>query len=160
MRILQIFLLVLISSQALAKTPDAANARQDEVHCLALNIYFEARGEALAGQLAVAMVSMNRVVSGRFPSTVCQVVWQPKQFSWTHDGRSDKPKDQPAWQRALTIARFVVQSYWSLPEHARRALDITRGALHFYAPEKADPDWARSHEVTRAIGGHVFLRHP
>ena len=54
-------------------------------NCLALNIYHEARGERVEGQIAVAHVTMNRVNHEKWPSTICEVVYQPKQFSWTHD---------------------------------------------------------------------------
>ena len=157
MRIIFFSVLALFSCQAFSEST-ISDHREKEIHCLALNIYFEARGEAPEGQLAVAMVSMNRVKSHRFPSSVCRVVWQPRQFSWTHDGKSDRPTDKGAWRKALKMASSVYQNYWGLPDHARAALDITRGALHYYAPDLAKPYWARAQEVTRAIGRHIFLR--
>ena len=75
-------------------------SRRTEIHCLALNIYHEARGESLEGRLAVAAVTMNRVRDKRFPDRVCEGVWQPRQFSWTHDGRSDRPREAKAWKRS------------------------------------------------------------
>ena len=129
-----------------------------ELRCLALNVYFEARGETAAGQLAVAMVTMNRVKSRHYPSTVCGVVWQPHQFSWTHDGKSDRPTDRRAWKLAQKIAYFVYERFDTLSARAKHALDLTKGALHYYAPHLVQPYWAEAQEVTRAIGGHVFLR--
>lgn len=128
-----------------------------ELRCLALNIYFEARGEPTEGQLAVAMVTMNRLKSRFFPNSICGVVWQKRQFSWTHDGKSDRPTDKRAWRLATKIARFAYQRYTKLSARLRKALDITKGALHYYAPRLAAPYWAKMHTVTREIGGHVFL---
>jgi spore germination cell wall hydrolase CwlJ-like protein len=144
---------LLAISPSFAKSPVAK-----ELRCLAQNIYFEARGEANVGQLAVALVTMNRVKSKRYPNSVCRVVWQRRQFSWTHDGKSDRPTDRRAWQTAQRIAYFAYEKYGKLPEKARKALDITHGALHYYAPRLADPYWAKLQVVTRAIGGHIFLR--
>jgi spore germination cell wall hydrolase CwlJ-like protein len=71
--------------------------------CLALNMFFEARNESLIGQVMVAEVTLNRVANARFPDTVCEVVWQDRQFSWTHDGKTDNPNklphvDREAWR--------------------------------------------------------------
>ena len=132
-------------------------AQKKELHCLAQNVYFEARGELPVGQLAVAMVTMNRVESHRFPNSVCKVVWQKRQFSWTHDGRSDRPTDKKAWILAKQIANFIYNKYTDFSAASSGALDLTQGALHYYAPDLADPKWARSKDVTRKIGGHLFL---
>lgn len=128
-----------------------------EIRCLGLNIYFEARGEPTAGQLAVALVTMNRMRNRHYPNSVCGVVWQKHQFSWTHDGKSDRPTDQRAWRLAQKIAQFTYQRFNKLSALSRKALDLTKGALHYYAPRLASPYWAKMHSVTREIGGHVFL---
>lgn len=163
--LLSTLLLLLGSQAAWAETASSGTASKaahkhtaKELRCLALNIYFEARGETAAGQLAVALVTMNRVKNRHYPATVCGVVWQPRQFSWTHDGKSDRPTDQRAWQLAQKIAHFVYDRFGTLSAQARHALDLTKGALHYYAPHLAQPYWAEAQEVTRAIGGHVFLR--
>lgn len=154
MRLLLLLLLSTTAGQAAAQ-----NAKEEkEVRCLALNIYFEARGEPTDGQFAVGLVTMNRVQSPRYPDSVCEVVWQPRQFSWTHDGKSDHPYEQQAWDRAQHIANFIYHKYRTLPERARAALDRTKGALHYYAPKLADPYWARLKQITFSAGGHVFLR--
>ena len=77
--------------------------------CLALNVYFEARSEPMIAQFAVAQVTMNRVASEKYPDNVCDVVWQKKQFSWTHDGKSDKPKEAKAWEVAQWVAKVVLE---------------------------------------------------
>lgn len=147
------------SSASLAFAGQSAEQKRaaKELRCLAQNIYFEARGEATEGQLAVAMVTMNRVNSRYFPNSICGVVWQKRQFSWTHDGKSDRPTDRRAWKLAKKIASYTYHRFSKLPARLRRALDITKGALHYYAPTLASPYWAEIHTVTREIGGHVFL---
>lgn len=151
---------LLSSTYASSSLADDAKPKQlasKETRCLALNVYFEARGEATEGQLAVAMVTMNRVKSRHYPDSVCGVVWQRKQFSWTHDGKSDRPTDTYAWKLAQKIARFAYQRYGKLTERTRKALDLTKGALHYYAPQLTLPYWAKAHSVTREIGGHIFM---
>ena len=157
MKLLTLLLLTFFSIEVFASVKSVSQKDKQELRCLAQNIYFEARGERQAGQLAVGLVTMNRVKSKRFPSTVCKVVWQKRQFSWTHDGKSDRPTDMKAWKLAQKIAEFVYYKYDSFKERSNGALDLTRGALHYYAPKMADPVWAKSKEVSRQIGGHVFL---
>ncbi len=156
---MRVFLLLLLALGAERALADATLSPEEakELRCLALNIYFEARSEPVDGQLAVAFVTINRLHSRRYPNTVCGVVWQKRQFSWTHDGKSDRPYEQRAWQQAQTIARFIFTKYLALPEKVRRIMDRTNGALHYYAPKLADPYWAKAKEVTFAVGGHVFL---
>ena len=140
------------------KTKASEKRKAKNFRCLALNVYFEARGETAEGQLAVALVTMNRVKNRRYPNSTCRVVWQKRQFSWTHDGKSDRPTDKRAWRLAKKIATLVYYKYETMPARIRKALDLTKGALHFYAPQLANPYWASSQEVTRTIGGHIFLR--
>jgi spore germination cell wall hydrolase CwlJ-like protein len=129
-----------------------------EIECLALNIYHESRGEPYQGQLGVAYVTMNRVVNPNYPDTVCEVVFQYKQFSWTHDTRSDRPDDRIAWDKSVAVADYVYKNYYYFMEIARGSPDVTRGALYFYAPDQANPDWAREMVATATIGRHIFLR--
>ncbi len=76
--------------------------------CLAMNVYWEARDQSLAGQVAVAQVTMNRVASPLYPDTVCEVVYEHKQFSWYWDGKSDVPLEEAAWGRAQMVAQGVL----------------------------------------------------
>ena len=160
MRLLFIFILLFAASFSANANGNGNQFKVDkeQLYCLSQNVYFEARGEHTAGQLAVAMVTMNRVYSKRFPNSICKVVWQRKQFSWTHDGKSDRPDDKKAWKLAQQIAKFVYKKYGSYKTMSNGALDLTRGALHYYAPDLADPRWAESKQVTRQIGGHLFLK--
>lgn len=146
-----------ITSPAVAGPIKEQKSAANELRCLALNIYFEARGEPAAGQLAVALVTINRRENRHFPNSVCGVVWQKHQFSWTHDGKSDRPTDKRAWRLAQKIARFTYERFDKLSALSRKALDLTKGALHYYAPSLASPYWAKVHSITREIGGHVFL---
>ena len=107
MKLLILLLLTFMTIEVSASVKSASQKDKRELRCLAQNIYFEARGERQAGQLAVGLVTMNRVNSKRFPNTVCKVVWQKRQFSWTHDGKSDRPTDMKAWKLAQKIAEFV-----------------------------------------------------
>ena len=145
---------VFVSSAAQAKSPINS---EKEIKCLALNIYFEARGEPQNGQFAVAAVTMNRVKSYRFPNTVCKVVWQRRQFSWTHDGKSDRPKDKRAWQQAKSLAKLVYSKYLKFQEKSNGAWDITQGALHYYSTTIPQPYWAKQKVASTSIGRHMFV---
>ena len=122
----------------------------EDRECLALNIYFESRGESNIGQQFVAWVTLNRVMDQKFPNTVCEVVWEDKQFSWTHDGKSDKPKDKAAWATAQAIANEVIQAYGV-------DRDPTEGATFFHA-DYANPYWTKSVNKVVQIDSHIFYK--
>jgi spore germination cell wall hydrolase CwlJ-like protein len=124
-----------------------------DLDCLALNIYFEARGEPEVGKLAVGHVVMNRVADPRFPDTACAVIREGGearrdrcQFSWWCDGRSDWPEDVLAWKTSLRVAEKIVRD----PE-----TDPTQGALWYHADYVA-PDWRLSLDEGPKIGRHIF----
>lgn len=121
---------------------------EKELYCLAQNIYFESRGESLDGQSAVAWVTLNRVLDEDFPDTICKVVWQDSQFSWTHDGKSDTPRDAVSWDRAQDIALDLVYSY-------DPAVDITGGSTYFHE-QSISPGWSKRFERVGQIDNHVF----
>ena len=88
---------------------------KQETECLSKNIYFEARDQVTKGQIAVALVTINRVKSKRFPNTICKVVKQASykngkvvrnrcHFSWFCDGKSDNPRNKRAWDNALDLS--------------------------------------------------------
>ena len=120
----------------------------EAIICLALNVYHEARSDDILGQLAVAQVTMNRVASDRYPDTICGVVWDSKQFSWTHDDKSDKPKEKKAWETAQEIARVAYQSTVKIPE-------LGPDVLHYHA-DYAMPYWAKDQQPVAKIGSHYF----
>lgn len=138
----------------LFEKPTPADPRE-EIACMALNIYHEARGEPDQGKIAVAHVVMNRVASARFPGTVCEVVQQGGeirrhrcQFSWWCDGRSDAPLSEQDWQVSTEVALTV---YWG------RSDDPTAGALWYHA-DYVSPRWRRAFEEGPTIGRHIFYR--
>jgi spore germination cell wall hydrolase CwlJ-like protein len=120
-------------------------ASATDIDCLARNIYHEARGESIEGQLAVAQVTVNRVRSGKFQPTVCGVVHAHRQFSWTLDKRK-KIKDSKAWQASKVIARAVLTQNIRLPNFE---------ALYFHT-HQVKPRWNRNKQVVAVIGNHIF----
>ncbi|MBS0124545.1 cell wall hydrolase [Aestuariicoccus sp. KMU-90] len=126
-----------------------------EWRCLAEALYFEARGETVKGQFAVAEVIMNRVDSPRFPDSVCDVVHQGTgrkyacQFTYTCDGQPEQIAEPDAWERVGKVARAVLRG-------APRAL--TDGATHYHTTAVA-PKWSRTYTRTASIGTHLFYRH-
>lgn len=116
------------------------------IMCLAMNIYFEARNQSIAGQVAVAQVTMNRVASPDYPDTVCGVVNQHKQFSWYWDGLSDVPQHEEAWERAQMIAQGVV---------AGSGHKDLKDVLHYHAVY-VKPYWADNMQVVAKIDDHIF----
>jgi len=126
-----------------------------QLHCLALNIYFEARGESEQGKRAVGHVVMNRVTDHRFPRSVCQVVRQGGQqrryrcqFSWWCDGQSDRPRNQSAWNASIEIAREVIVG---------QSADPTGGALWYHA-DYVSPYWRTAFKRGPKIGTHIFYQ--
>lgn len=139
----------------------------DQLECLALNVYHEARGESVEGQVAVSQVVMNRVRDRRFPNTICEVIYQGQisqwyleakgeivplrnrcQFSWWCDGRSDRPRNMSAWGQALEVAAGVMRGEYS---------DITHGAMWYHA-SYVDPSWRYSLLPIASIGDHHFYK--
>lgn len=133
---------------------DGSQRAQNETNCLAEAIYFEARGESLEGQAAVAEVVLNRVESKYWPNTVCGVVKQGAerstgcQFSYTCDGIPERINSQKAWSQAEQLAAFMMRG------GPRR---ITGRATHYHADYVAPP-WARTMERTAVVGRHIFYR--
>lgn len=122
--------------------------------CLTEAIYFEARGEPVAGQVAVAEVILNRVDSPRHPSSICKVVNQGTgrlhacQFSYTCDGIPERVTEQAAWEKAGKIARLLIDG-------APRAL--TADATHYHA-DYVNPHWAKVYPRTTKVGQHIFYK--
>lgn len=113
MKILTFLGLMILALPALAR-PDCDKIRDDELLCMACNVYHEAAVEPYLGQLGVAYVTSNRRQNSYFPNSFCGVVWdyittrrgtQIAQFSWTRDGASDRVRNDRTWERALNIAK-------------------------------------------------------
>jgi N-acetylmuramoyl-L-alanine amidase len=130
---------------------DAQAAQVREFHarsldCLARNVYYEARGESLTGQYAVAEVTMNRKAALGYPKTLCEVVYQKDAFSWT--AMSLDAPGGVSWQRALRVAQDVY--------YGRRPAEL-HGVLHYHATY-VQPNWSKEKERVATIGRHVFYR--
>ena len=127
--------------------------RQTELTSLACNIYFESRGESRAGMIAVALVTLNRVDSERFPNNITDVVYQKYQFSWHTDGLSDKVNNLKSWNNAVHIASYIL----GIDTKEYPYVDITDGSL-FYHSVKVSPDWAETSNVIVRIDNHLFYK--
>ena len=127
-----------------AQVVDTAPTAYGDRECLARAVYFEARGEPLEGQLAVAQVILNRVASGRYAATVCGVINQPGQFSFS---RSRVPADGRDWRTAKAIAAIAATAAWDAMAPQATAFHATRVTV----------GWTAMHRVG-TIGNHVFYR--
>ena len=130
--------------------------------CMAVAIYFEARAEPLAGQIAVANVIVNRVMADQYPDDVCEVITQGKlgskrtdrirrhqcQFSFYCDGKSDTPKDADAFRYAIDIASNILGGVW---------FDPTDGATHYHSID-VSPVWAKTMTRIVRIENHIFYK--
>jgi spore germination cell wall hydrolase CwlJ-like protein len=125
---------------------ETAGAEED---CLANAVYFEARGESLEGQLAVAEVVLNRSRSGRYPATWCGVVTQHAQFSFVRGGVIPAAnRSSEAWKRAVAIARIAQQG-------SNRMLASN---VLWYHANYVSPSWGRRLARSSVIGAHIFYR--
>ncbi|MBB3912171.1 cell wall hydrolase [Sphingomonas desiccabilis] len=135
-------------SLAAAVAAQPSNAGEDEqINCLATGIYYEAKGEPLSGQLAVAEVILNRTQSGRFPDTACGVLKQRGQFSFVRGGKLPEPNaGSTAWRTAVAVAHVAKRALWDSPAD---------GALFFHARHLA-PRWGKARVAS--VGNHIFYR--
>ncbi len=127
---------------------------ESDVKCLTDNIYHEARNQGVDGKVAVAFVTMNRLMHSDYPSTLCKIVHHKLtphvcQFSWSC--MRVKVSDTKAYQDALTVARAVVSGY---NKHIK---DPTHGALFYHAVYVA-PKWRKQVQKTVQIKDHIFYR--
>ena len=132
-----------------------------QAYCMALNIYYEARGSNLADRAATADVVINRVLDTRYPNTICEVVKQGRQhpsgammrnkcqFSWYCDGKHDRPQNEDLWIDAQMLAYQMV--------HEDKYRGITEGATHYHATY-VKPHWASTLQLVGRIGAHIFYR--
>ena len=129
--------------------------------CLAQNIYHEARGETIAGQVAVAWVTLNRMEADKFPNTLCGVVKQARtdskgnplrnqcQFSWYCDGKSDRIRNQREWEDVQLITNVV------LIDWARASRSPVANAT-FYHADYVEPYWASEFTEIAQVDNHIF----
>jgi spore germination cell wall hydrolase CwlJ-like protein len=123
--------------------------------CLAEAVYFESRGEAVRGQIAVAQVVLNRAFSGFYPTTVCGVVYQNKhrhfacQFTFACDNVADVVREPDMWDRAKKIAKAMLDGEIWLPEVGK--------STHYHA-YWVHPSWVSEMKKMYKFGVHTFYR--
>jgi Cell wall hydrolyses involved in spore germination len=126
-----------------------------EWRCLAEALYFEARGETVKGQFAVAEVIKNRVKSGRFPGSFCGVIHQGTgkkyqcQFTYTCDGNKEVIAEPKAFARVAKVAKYTIDG---------KVPALTNGATHYHTTA-VRPRWSKVYTRTAQIGVHLFYRH-
>jgi len=130
------------------------NIKENEIECLALNIYFETSARSLADSMAVTDVVLNRVESTRYPDNICDVIHQGYrkgnrycQFSWYCDGKSDTPHNDEVWEKSRKFARDMYIH--------NQFRGITEGATHYHATY-AKPFWSKKLNRIARIGAHIF----
>jgi spore germination cell wall hydrolase CwlJ-like protein len=134
---------------ALVDKYSAGEPLDEQGNCLATAVYFEARGESLEGQLAVARVVMNRALSGKYPPDWCSVVKQPWQFSFVRNGQFPAiATSSTAWARAQGVARIAM---------ADVVPSVSSDVLWYHATYVA-PSWGRRLNLAQKIGTHIFYR--
>ena len=140
-------------AERLGLTDEKSRAKAEK--CLAEVVYFEARGEAVRGQIAVAQVVMNRAFSGKYPNDVCGVVYQNKhrhmacQFTFACDNYADVIREPDMWERARKIAKAMLDGQIWLPEVAK--------STHYHA-YWVHPSWVSEMKKTYKFGVHTFYR--
>ncbi|MEV8466441.1 cell wall hydrolase [Fluviibacterium sp. DFM31] len=128
----------------------------EDLKCLSEALYFEARGESVKGQFAVAEVIMNRVSSPRYPDSVCGVINQGTgrkyqcQFTYTCDGNPEVIREKRAYTNVSKVADAVLRGV---------SEDLTQGATHYHT-KQVRPSWSRKFPRTATIGVHHFYRQP
>jgi N-acetylmuramoyl-L-alanine amidase len=138
-----IVVLLLATSPILFANEHSVDTISDRhIECMAKNLYFEARGEPLLGQIAVAHVVLNRTRSDDYPSDICSVIYEPRQFTWTANSRA-KIKDWRLFLELKDLSKRVIMN---------TVKDPTQGALRFH---RVKPQSRKSNRST-IIGNHIF----
>ena len=132
----------------------SASHTDEDLLCMAKNIYFEYKNQSMKGQLAVGLVTLNRVRSPYYPDTVCDVVYQNKQFSWYSDGLPDRPREMKAFETALLYASALLSD--------QQITDYTYGSDHYHA-DYVEPRWLAGNDFhvmvpVVQIETHIFYR--
>lgn len=158
---------IIVGGMASASAEISNRQTAMQLECLAMNIYYEARGSNLADKAGVADVVLNRVNDGRYPDSICGVVQQGKQkpswkdetkmvmvrnkcqFSWYCDGKADNPQDEDRWQEAQLIAYNMIEY--------NKFRGISEGATHYHATY-VNPSWAKTLQQVGRLGSHIYYR--
>ena len=136
----------------------------EELLCMAKNIYFEAGNQPLSGKIAVGLVTINRTISSQFPNTICEVVYQSEyftnskgidvpiigkcQFSWFCDGKSDNPTESYTWLQSIGVSEELLDYSF---------IDLTEGALWYHA-DYVSPEWSNYLQKIVTIENHIFYK--
>lgn len=133
-----------------------------DLACMTANIFFEARGEGAKGMEVVAKVTMNRVMHKKYPPNICAVIFQKKQFSWTHEQRWDtvwkvmngrmqgfSKLDRAAYLQAKKIAQKALKEQWSI--------DLPDNAL-WYHTTQVKPVWRKKLQKVATVGKHIIYK--
>ena len=150
-RSISICAVLAISSSITATLQAETNPKQfqtqtlskEQIRCLSLNAYHEARGEGEKGMLGTIFVVLNRTKDSRFPSTPCKVIAQPNQFSWYGKGKTIKEPEM--YDKAKQLVHEVLEG---------KHKDFTRGSIYFNAHHKAP----KNSKFTVRIGNHSFFK--
>jgi len=129
-------------------TPLANASYAESLKCMSDNLYHEGRGESSLGRKMIMDVVMNRVNSPKFPNTICKVIHQKSQFSWTNDSLSDEPSDKGVYKKLRNEAHKFLRD---------RAYGISNNSL-FYHSFSVSPKWAKAMRMERIIGNHIFYK--
>jgi len=141
-----------VFTQPVAVTPVVSVAIKEvetDLECLAKNVYYEAAFEPLKGKQAIAQVTLNRLKTGRWGNTVCDVVYAPSQFSWTLKPDNHKPQGKE-WIESQQVA------YDFLEKGAR--LNSLKGSIMYHADYIHPPIWANKKYKVAQIGQHIFYK--
>ena len=132
------------------ETPDCRRLRNSELACLACNIYFEARGEPVRGQLAVAKITLNRASLTNNKRSVCRVVWEKHQFTWT-SRRKLKVYEDEAWAKSVDLAALMLRDGDLI-----NVVPVKEGKLLYYHDKALKPKWAKEMTRVAVIGSHAI----
>jgi spore germination cell wall hydrolase CwlJ-like protein len=138
--------------QFLVHTNERLKYTTADAQCLAKNIYHEAGVEPIEGKFAVAQVTLNRLKTGRWGHSICDVVYSKAQFSWTLSKR--KVREQPRgelWAESLTVARTVLDKGVRVPSLSQST---------YYHADYVKPLWSKSVVKIQQIGQHIFYKKP
>ena len=143
-----LFFLTIVSISANQTLKFKENNFKEEEHCLAKNIFYEAGNQEIKGKIAVAYVTLNRTKNKKFPKSICNVVYQRNQFSWTiypHKLEKITKKDR-RWKESCRIAKSF-----------RMYQDPSKGSIFFHT-KQFTPYWACKRKKTVVIGNHIFYK--
>ena len=137
-----------LNPQSLYELPEYEET-SPEVKCLAENIYHEARNQGIRGMYAVAYVTINRVNSADYPDSICEVVHQPQQFSWTHQNKHvnlNNRIERTAWEVSVDVALKAIHGDVPMAMH---------NVLHYHA-NYVKPKWTAKKRRHSEIEDHIF----